>query len=115
MVLYARVDHEADSPAPRVGIIVSKAVGNAVTRNKVKRRLRALAAQSLDGIPTRAAIVVRALPPAAEARWEQLGADYQRALNSCLRRSGLAGTSQDDQGRKTPKTQGISTAEGAGT
>mgnify|MGYP005795773935 CR=1 FL=1 len=36
-----------ESHAPRVGFVVSKAVGNAVTRNLVKRRARAWAAEHL--------------------------------------------------------------------
>jgi ribonuclease P protein component len=34
---------EASSPQPRYGITCSKKVGNAVARNRAKRRLRALA------------------------------------------------------------------------
>ncbi len=50
---------------------MSKAVGNAVTRNRVKRRLRHLAAAaSLPSTPFRVDVVVRALPAAATgARW----------------------------------------------
>jgi ribonuclease P protein component len=47
----------------RVGFIVSKAVGNAVVRNRVKRRLRHLVARHLGQL--RADIVIRALPRAA--------------------------------------------------
>ena len=36
------------SPAMRVGFTVSKKVGNAVIRNRMKRRLRALAADLAD-------------------------------------------------------------------
>jgi ribonuclease P protein component len=47
------------------GFVVSKAVGNAVTRNRVKRQLRHLVAGELAHGPDRVAVVVRALPPAA--------------------------------------------------
>jgi ribonuclease P protein component len=55
---------------PRIGFVVSGALGNAVTRNRVKRRLRHLAAAHVAdtpaGIdPAGIDIVVRALPPAA--------------------------------------------------
>ena len=50
---------ERDSPA-RFGFIVSKQVGGAVTRNTVKRRLRALAAQTLVENPVGYDVVVRA-------------------------------------------------------
>jgi ribonuclease P protein component len=54
---------------PRIGFVVSGAVGNAVIRNRVKRRLRHLAAAQVadtpGGIgPGRIGIVVRALPRA---------------------------------------------------
>lgn len=61
------VVHALRRPCPpsRAGFVVSKAVGNAVTRNRVKRRLRHLTAASLPGVPFPVDVVVRALPPAA--------------------------------------------------
>ena len=49
----------------RVGFVVSAAVGNAVTRNRVKRRLRHLAAAHVGDTPAGIGLVVRALPRAA--------------------------------------------------
>jgi ribonuclease P protein component len=49
----------------RVGFVVSKAVGGAVVRNRVKRRLRHLAAHELAGSPVVRDVVVRALPGSA--------------------------------------------------
>ena len=49
---------------PRVGFVVSGALGKAVTRNRVKRRLRHLAAAHLADTPDGIDIVVRALPRA---------------------------------------------------
>ncbi|MGO3152002.1 MAG: ribonuclease P protein component [Galactobacter sp.] len=72
----------------RFGFIVSKQVGNAVTRNVVKRRLREIAwkvitAEHRNGID----VVIRALPSAASADYAKLDRD----LHKCLRR-GLAGS-----------------------
>jgi ribonuclease P protein component len=71
--------------APRAGFVVGRAVGGAVVRNQVRRRLRHLVAVRLPGLPGTARLVVRALPGAAEASSAQLGADLDRALGQALR------------------------------
>jgi ribonuclease P protein component len=58
-------------PGPVVGFVVSKAVGTAVTRNLVRRRLRG----------------VRALPPAAGRPYASLGSDLDAALAVARRRA----------------------------
>jgi ribonuclease P protein component len=85
---------------PRVGFIVSRAVGSAVVRNRVRRRLRHLVREHLADLPDGARLVVRALPAAATARWADLGADLAGALRSARRR--LAGQSggNHDPGRR---------------
>ena len=55
-------------PPSRAGFVVSKAVGNAVTRNRVKRRLRHLMAARLSTPHRPVDVVVRALPAAASGR-----------------------------------------------
>jgi ribonuclease P protein component len=47
-----------------VGFVVSKAVGSAVDRNRVKRRLRHLMRDRINGLPGGSRVVVRALPAA---------------------------------------------------
>lgn len=74
----------APTDAPRVGLVVSKAVGNAVVRNRVKRRLRHLAREHLAGLgslPGPVVLVVRALPAAATASYVELGRDLARCLD----------------------------------
>ena len=51
----------------RVGFVVSKAVGGAVQRNRVKRRLRHLVARELESTSVPRDVVVRALPAASSA------------------------------------------------
>lgn len=70
----------------RVGFIVSKAVGSAVTRNLVKRRLRGVAASHRENWPTDTDIVIRALPEAATTNFHRLEADVTGALTTILRR-----------------------------
>ena len=60
--------------------MVGKAVGNAVARNRVKRRLRHLARDRVQVLPADALVVVRALPKAAEATYDALGRDFDVAL-----------------------------------
>ena len=88
LVVHLWVDPEA-GPAPvQVGFTVSKAVGNAVTRTRVKRRLRHLTREhlpQLEALPGRAALVVRALPASADASYATLGADLGRTLERVSR------------------------------
>jgi ribonuclease P protein component len=89
LVVHLGEDPEGRGPA-RAGLVVGKAVGNAVQRNQVKRRLRHLLRDRLDHLPPRSAVVVRALPSAAGAASTDLGTALDRALTR-LRTSG-AGT-----------------------
>ncbi|GFE23455.1 hypothetical protein Sliba_39080 [Streptomyces nigrescens] len=63
---------------------MSKAVGIAVVRNKVKRRLRHLMRDRLDRLPTGSLVVVRALPGAGDADHGQLARDLDAALERLL-------------------------------
>jgi ribonuclease P protein component len=68
------------SAGPQVGFVVSRAIGNAVTRNRVKRRLRHLVRDRLAWLPSEGALVVRALPATAGASYAGLGRDLDTAL-----------------------------------
>ena len=83
LVVHLDLADDADR-APRVGFVVSKAVGNAATRNQVKRRLRHLAREHVSSLPGSAVLVVRALPAAATASSAELGADLARCLRRVL-------------------------------
>jgi len=89
LVVYyaARVDRaEARAGNTRAGFVVSKAVGSAVVRNQVKRRLRRLVAARLGGLPAGSVLVVRALPAAAAASSATLGRDLDSALRKLIGR-----------------------------
>jgi ribonuclease P protein component len=77
--------HQGHEPA-RVGFIVSRAVGTAVVRNRVRRRLRALVRGYLGVLPAGSLLVVRANPPAAAARQADLAADLDLVMSRLLRR-----------------------------
>nr|WP_206313602.1 ribonuclease P protein component [Streptomyces coryli] len=76
-------------PPARAGFVVSKAVGGAVQRNLVKRRLRHLMRDRLPELPAGSLVVVRALPGAATADHDQLGSDLDSALRRLLGRAPL--------------------------
>jgi ribonuclease P protein component len=63
-----------------VGFVVSRAVGGSVQRNRVHRRLRAVLAAQLLDLPAGSMTVVRALPPAATASYDELVADVTQGL-----------------------------------
>ncbi|MFF2651329.1 ribonuclease P protein component [Streptomyces sp. NPDC058045] len=73
-----------NAPPSRAGFVVSKAVGNAVVRNTVKRRLRHLIRDRLPLLPPGSLVVVRALPDAGCADSEKLARDLDAALTRLL-------------------------------
>lgn len=73
--------------APLVGFVVSRAVGDAPTRNRVRRRLRHLMRERTGRLPAGARLVVRANPAAAGAGFATLGAELDAALDRVLSRA----------------------------
>jgi ribonuclease P protein component len=71
---------------PRAGFVVSRAVGTAVVRNKVRRRLRVLVREYLSSLPRGSLLVVRAHPQAATASQADLAAELNLVMNTLVRR-----------------------------
>ncbi|BCJ38876.1 hypothetical protein Athai_63790 [Actinocatenispora thailandica] len=90
-------NRDTPSGGARFGFAVSRAVGNAVIRNKVRRRLRHLASERLDQLPAGTTVLVRALPAAAARSFQQLGRDLDAALTAATAPRGT-------QRRKPPRT-----------
>jgi ribonuclease P protein component len=65
---------------PRLGLSVSRRVGNAVMRNTVRRRLREIFHSALPGVPGDLDLVVSARPAAAEATFAELSEEFARSL-----------------------------------
>lgn len=80
--------------APRVGFVVSKAVGTAVVRNRVKRRLRHAMRERMDLLPAGSLLVVRAQTPAATTSYPELVADLDRCLQRVVQPGSTAGEAQ---------------------
>ena len=87
--VYYRLDRDADEPL-RVGIIVAKSVGNAVDRNLVRRRYRALGREFVEAGARGSDLVVRALPGSAQRSWTTLADDMHAALDAPLLGSSTA-------------------------
>ncbi|MGH3623357.1 MAG: ribonuclease P protein component [Sciscionella sp.] len=104
LVVHALASHDSDgNPAgsacpvrPRVGFVVSKAVGNSVVRHRVVRRLRHLVLDRLDRLPPGSSLVVRALPSAGTATSAQLGSDLDAALRRLTFLAGDAAREGED-------------------
>ncbi len=73
-------------PGPAVGFVVSKAVGGAVQRNAVRRRLRSAMRTHLSDVPPTVDVVVRALPGSAAQDFATLDRDLRGAMSSALAR-----------------------------
>ena len=80
VVVHLLLEEPAQATTARAGFVVSKAVGNAVVRNQVRRRLRHLVRPLLADLPDSSTLVVRALPAAASASFATLASDLQAAL-----------------------------------
>jgi ribonuclease P protein component len=85
VVVHLLLEEPAQASTARAGFVVSKAVGNAVVRNKVRRRLRHLVRPLLDDLPDGSLLVVRAQPAAAGASFATLGDDLAAALVAARR------------------------------
>ncbi|MFG2293222.1 ribonuclease P protein component [Streptomyces sp. NPDC048603] len=91
LVVHLRTSGATDPHEPgenasptRAGFVVSKAVGGAVVRNKVKRRLRHLMRDRLSALPAGSLVVVRALPGSGDAGAEELARDLDAAVARLL-------------------------------
>jgi ribonuclease P protein component len=70
----------SDIGPARFGFIVTKAVGGAVTRNTVKRRLRAVGHAVLPSVTGGTDVVIRALPGSDQVPWATLHSEISDGL-----------------------------------
>jgi ribonuclease P protein component len=79
-----------DAAGPKIGLVVSKAVGNAVQRHQVSRRLRHVARTVLGDLHTGDRVVIRALPGSRDALSARLEKQLRAALKQTRITSGAA-------------------------
>ncbi len=80
-----------DLPASRFGITVSRKTGNAVTRNRVKRRIKELQRLNRDNIVPGKDIVVIATREASKATFEKMKMEYADLIKRAGLTRGLSG------------------------
>jgi ribonuclease P protein component len=87
VVIHLQVPAPPATGATRAGFVVSRAVGGAVVRNRVRRQLRHLARPRLAGLPAGSALVVRATPAAATIGGAELAHQFDSGLTAALARA----------------------------
>jgi len=71
-------------PQSRFGFSIKKALGGAVVRNRIRRRLREIARLHREEIPAGWDIVIHPKSSVAKAPFETLTADFRRLLKACM-------------------------------
>lgn len=79
LVVHAHRD-PADAGGPKIGLVVTKAIGGAVERHRVSRKLRHLVRASLSELEPGDRVVVRALPGSRHAKSQRLQQELSAAL-----------------------------------
>jgi ribonuclease P protein component len=79
-----------ESGAVRVGFVVSRAVGPAVVRNRVRRRLRHLMAARTAALPAGTTLVIRTTPRCALAPFDALASGLDVMVDRVRADSGAA-------------------------
>jgi ribonuclease P protein component len=88
LVVHALRAVDDGSDAPKIGLVVSKSVGNAVQRHRVSRMLRHAARGVLDEVGAGDKVVIRALPSSRYAISARLEQELRTALRRTDRRTG---------------------------
>ena len=71
--LLVQINQENDGPA--FGLVVRKKIGNAVVRNRLKRRLRAFLKSIESDLPSDLSVIIIAREGAGQIGWNQMTID----------------------------------------
>jgi ribonuclease P protein component len=82
--LFVVMFKEIDEPT-RVGIVTSRAVGNAVMRNARRRQVRAILADWVSANPQGVSLVIQARPEAATATFQEMSNELNRLVKAVTR------------------------------
>jgi ribonuclease P protein component len=80
LVVHSLRSTGGQTEAPKIGLVVSKSVGNAVQRHRVARRLRGVARGVIDDLDAGDRLVIRALPGSRSAISARLDQELRAAL-----------------------------------
>ena len=80
LVIYRRRDDGTTGDAAKVGLIISRAVGSAVQRHRLARRLRHVARRLVDGMQRSEQVVIRALPSSRDVGSARLEEELRAGL-----------------------------------
>jgi len=85
-LLSAGTAAPSSPPRPRLGLSVSRRVGGAVARNRVRRRLREIFRRNRDLFEASTDVVINAKPSAAQAPFEELVLEYRSLVGTAAAR-----------------------------
>jgi ribonuclease P protein component len=90
--LWCRYLDDPQAAPPRIAFAIGRSVGPAVVRNRLRRRLRALAAahakvDAMTPLLPHGSLLIGARPSAAERSFEELGAELTTMLRTVRRPS----------------------------
>lgn len=79
---FTLIHLSSDSAFSRVGVVASRKVGSAVTRNRVKRWMRELFRRNKELLAGPVDLLIVALPAMREAAWKDVREEYLIGLKS---------------------------------
>jgi ribonuclease P protein component len=88
VIVHVRRGTDDEGDGPRVGLVIGKAVGSAVERHRVARRLRHVARTMLDDLEPFDQVVIRALPSSRHVSSARLEQQLRGALRRCCQPAG---------------------------